>query len=347
MGKEVFTDKELSGWCEQIAMMMDAGIPLVEGMHMLMEESNNLIEKNVYTVLYEALDNGANLSQALEESLVFPKYMIDMISIGEETGRTEQVLVSLGKFYRREDEISVSVKSAVRYPLIMVAMMVIVLLVLIIKVMPVFNEVFLQLGVTMSGFSLGIMNIGTWFTRYAVVLTCIVVALTLLIIYSKVTVRGGIMRRRFLQNFFLTSRTEEKIALSRLASLIALELASGLELETALRQALRLLDHKRIVNKVQIALSAIGQGEDNESALKEAKLFSGIYIRMISVGYLTGHVDQVMAEIAEHLSEEAGDEVDTRIARIEPTIVALFSIIVGVILLSVMLPLMAIMSSIG
>lgn len=100
------------------------------------------------------MDTG-RLDQALEETKVFPEYLIRMTQIGEETGTLDEVMESLAEHYDREEAIRRSVRSAISYPLLMIGMMLVIIIILMTKVMPVFDQVFRQFGQEMTGFSRG------------------------------------------------------------------------------------------------------------------------------------------------------------------------------------------------
>ena len=99
-----------------------------------------------------------------------------MVQIGEETGTLDEVMSALGEHYEREDSIAKSIRNAVTYPMIMIGMMLVVILVLLVKVMPIFNQVFVQLGTEMTGFSGALMQIGNAISRYSVVLVVLLAA---------------------------------------------------------------------------------------------------------------------------------------------------------------------------
>lgn len=117
----------------------------------MLEDSQNADEKELLSAVNDTLMQTGNLTQALEDTHAYPDYMISMVRIGEQTGRLDDVMDSLAVYYEKEDSLAESIKSAVTYPLIMIVMMLLVILLLIMKVMPVFNQVFIQLGSSMSG----------------------------------------------------------------------------------------------------------------------------------------------------------------------------------------------------
>ncbi len=116
--------------------------------------------KELLDEIYQSVMDTGRLDQALEETKVFPEYLIRMTQIGEETGTLDEVMESLAEHYDREEAIRRSVRSAISYPLLMIGMMLVIIIILMTKVMPVFDQVFRQFGQEMTGFSRGILLAG-------------------------------------------------------------------------------------------------------------------------------------------------------------------------------------------
>ena len=115
-------------------------------LHRPAAESPDQQTRDLLEQIYKPMELGATLHSALKDTGYFPKYMINMIQLGEETGRLEEVLNSLSKYYDREDEIASGIKSAVAYPLVLSAVMIAVIVVMIAKVLPVFSQIYAELG---------------------------------------------------------------------------------------------------------------------------------------------------------------------------------------------------------
>lgn len=133
---------EIAAFCSQIAMILKAGISMSEGMAIIEEDMKNPHGKAIMQQLHQSVDEGSTLHQAMASTGKFPKYVMDMTQIGETTGRLEEVMDSLNAYYEREEAIAQSIRSAITYPVIMLLMMVAVISVLVVKVLPIFNQVF-------------------------------------------------------------------------------------------------------------------------------------------------------------------------------------------------------------
>ena len=338
---------ELSAFCAQLALITKAGIPAQEGISIMMEDAGDVRTRELMQSVLNKLEEGAPLHKALAQTGRFPKYMLDMVGIGERPGRLDEVLDSLSAYYERSQAISRSVKSAVTYPLIMIAIMAVIIGILIGSVLPVFNQVFQQLGSEMSSFAQGIMRFGAGLSRYSAVIVGVLLGLTAAWLILRRTAGGRAFLSHCYGSFFATSRIAAKVAAGRFASAMSMMLSSGLDVDQSLDMAANLIDDVKTREKISQMTQKMAEGASFAESLMETQLFSGVYARMITVGFKTGSADAVMKKIAERYEEEIDETVGKLLGVLEPTLVAILSIIVGMILLSVMLPLMGIMSSIG
>lgn len=346
--RKALTASELSAFCSQIALILKAGVPVQEGIAIMSEDDGNVGGENILQTVRDACERGESFHNALAGAGVFPKYMLDMVNIGEQSGRLDEVMESLASYYERNEAISRSLKSAVTYPVLMIIMMLVVIAILIVKVLPIFSDVFAQLGTQMSGFSLSILEFGTLLNQYSVwIVGAFAVIIVLFAIFAN-THKGRESFSGLFHKFFLTKRLASKMDAGHFASAMSMMLSSGLDVDQSLSMSHDLVEDKAIRSKIERCQNEISEkGVSFSDALSQARIFTGVYTRMVSVGFKTGSVDEVMRKIAEHYDQEVDDQISNMISILEPTLVAVLSLIVGMILLSVMLPLMGVMTSIG
>ena len=166
-----FSNMEISAFCGQIALVLKSGISSIEGITIMVEDAPEGEERQILEQILKRMQETGSLYDSLSDTGLFPSYMLHMVEIGEETGTLDDVMEALSSHYDREDAIGKSIKSAVTYPLIMAGMMIAVIIVLLVKVMPIFNQVFVQLGTEMTGFSRMLMDLGNAINRYSIALT--------------------------------------------------------------------------------------------------------------------------------------------------------------------------------
>ncbi len=346
-GKNLLSAQDTALFCSQVALVLKSGIPLHDGISAIYENLDNHKAKEIFNEINEKVERNGTLHKALEESGIFPDYMVNMVDIGERTGKLDDVMESLSLYYEREDSLKKRIKSAVLYPFILIMMMGIVIGVLVVQVLPIFNQVFENLGSQMSAVSTLVMDIGLTAAMVALVIIGILVLIIIgMFIYSK-TKAGTNFFSRFFSKFPLTRKLAEKIASGRFASVISMMVSSGYNTEEAIELAPRIINNDRVNEKIGKCKKLIDGGSSFADALFKVQIFSGIYSRMVGIGFKTGAVDTVMKKLADIYDEEIDDSFNNVISIIEPTMVAVMCIVIGIILMSVMLPLMGVMSTIG
>ena len=350
MKKEIakkLNNYEIASFCRQMALLMKAGITPSDGIDILMEEQNDPTARKILSSISQVLTSGEKFHVALNMSGVFPDYVIHMVTIGEESGNIDVVMDSLADYYEREDSIQANIKNAVSYPLIMVFMMLIVILVLVIKVLPIFEQVFAQLGTNMSGFSQSLLNAGNILNKYSIVFVGILVLLALLFFYYSYTTGGKKAFGRLMEKFRPTKKLLEELESERFASGMVLTLSSGMDTYESLSLVKRLVETDAMKKKIETCSTLLLDGDSFPEALEKSKIFTSFYSQMVAVGFKSGSMDKAMKQIAERFEHETERKIFSLISVLEPTLVIIMSIIVGMILLSVILPLMGIMSTIG
>jgi len=340
-------NNEVALFCEQMAMILKSGISSREGLSLMAEDSHGTDGRDLLSFLGNSMDEGSTFSEAISSSHAWPKYVLDMTALGEASGNLDDVMESLAVYYRRETDTARAVKSAVAYPLVMIAMLLAVIIVLVTKVLPIFNDVFKQLGTEMTGFSRGLLNFGYALSRDSITIIIVLAVIAALLLAANGTSAGKRTVKRFGDRFFMTKRLHADRALGRFASSLAMTLKSGLDTDQALSMIFGLVDHAALEEKIQDCRQRMKSGENFGTALVSSGIFRGLYGRMVTVGFRTGSLDKAMERISEDIDSDIAEGTSRTLSVLEPTLVAVLSIIVGMILLSVMLPLMGIMLNIG
>ena len=347
MGKTMkkFSNRELSDFSGQLAMILNAGMSLTEGLTMMEEDAEKAEEKQILTALLQGIEESGSFAQALEQALVFPDYMVKMVNLGQESGHLDDVMMALSDHYDREDSLSKGIRSAVAYPIMLLAMMAIIVVVLLTRVMPIFNQVFLQLGTELSGFSRGLMNLGQGIRSYGAVLGALIAVLVITGVWMGRSRQGKEVFHRLGRKIPWIRNVYDRVSVCRFSSGMALALSSGLNPEYALELVEDLIQTPDFKSRLIKCREALGQGEDFSQVLLHAGIFTGVYARMAAIAEKTGSMPETMDRIARDAQEQLDQKISGALAMIEPTLVVLLSIVVGAILMSVMFPLLGIMSS--
>ena len=346
MSKKKLSNTEIAAFCEQLAFMIEAGITLQESLMIIREDTKKGgLGFDITQKLLEHVEEGGMLWAALDKAGVFPEYMVSMVQIGEASGRLDDVLESLRMYYERNEAISRGIRSAVTYPLVMIVMMIAVILVIILQIMPVFGGVFQQLGSEMPPVVRSIISFGNGLSQNALVITVALCVIALAILFGYRSAQGKTMFSTIFDRLF--RRLSQTVSSGRFASVMALMLSSGMNVDKAIEMSYNVTENAATKRKIAKTGKLLKEGRPLADSIVQTGLFTGAYGRMISIGFRTGTSDVVMQRISAHYEEDIEKRINTIVSALEPTLVAVLSLVVGIILMTVMVPLMGVMSAIG
>ncbi|WP_029322170.1 type II secretion system F family protein [Butyrivibrio sp. AE3004] len=344
---KLLSDYEISVFCRQMALLIKAGIAPLEGIEIMLQDFTFEGDDSTLRTISQILSSGEKFHIALQMTGVFPGYVIHMVTIGEESGNLDLVMESLADYYEQEDTIRNNISSAISYPLIMIGMMIVVILVLITQVLPIFSQVFAQLGTSMNTFSRSLMSIGNALNNYSIFFVFLMVLFAGACVFFVKTKNGRTAFRSIGMHIPPIKKIYNEISTARFANGMVLTLSSGMDTYEGLRLVSKLVEYNEMAAKIDTCRSLIASGDSFPEALLESGIFNRFYSRMVAIGFQSGSMDTVMQQIARKYADETQRKMYNFISILEPTLVIILSLIVGLILLSVILPLMGIMSSIG
>ncbi len=344
MEKSAWQKGELSSFCMEFSLLLGAGMPAEACFSILAENEPIGRKKELLNKLYEKADIGKSLYEVMADSGVFPDYMLKMIMVGEETGSLEATFHSLSVYYGNKDRLIESLKSSVVSPVVLLVVMIAVIVVLLVEILPIFQSVFTQLGGTLPAFSLLFLEIGIFLKEFWVIFAVIGAAI---VIFALSVIFSESMNKKFsgfLMNLFYKTKTGMLYAQSHFASALYMAVSSGQDLDRSLELSELFCSKTPIAESVSKCRIEVNSGEAFAESVKNNSLLNPMYCRMLSVGIKTGNLDSVLSEISKRMADETEYEMAKTISYIEPIIVIVLSVIVGVLLLSVMLPLTGILS---
>lgn len=335
----MLTNQEMSSFCSQMAMVLRSGISSLEGAEIMKDDAATEKGRALLEKVCTNLTETGSLAGALEDTGEVPAYAVDMIRIGEQSGKLEDVMRSLAAYYKREDSIASGIRNAVTYPLVMILMMFAVIAVLVVKVLPIFSSVYRELGTEMTGAAKALLdysvNSGSWLIGTLLVLSAILIIIFILLRTNN----------KFRTAFPLSRSLYRKIAEARFASGLTLTLSAGLDIDESLELVEKLADHPLVSGRIGRCREALKNGSDFPEAVRTSEVFPPLYCRLVDIGSRSGSLDEAMGSISDLYEEEIDNRMGQMLSVLEPTLVIILAVIVGVILLSVMLPLMSVMSS--
>lgn len=341
------TTEEIETFCSQMAVMIKTGIPIFDSLPLLYEDSTKDNVGTAAQLIDTYMNEGNNFAKSVALTGMFPLYVEYLVNIGEVAGKLDEVMEALAKYYERETILKNRIRSAVVYPIVLFAMMSLVIIVLLAKVLPMFQEFYLQLGGDMTSSSALVMRIGLSIGKYGGL--CFVIfflAAILIYVLYQVSPYKAFLRKLALK-IPMIKKIHIELETSRFVSAMAMMLSGGINIGEAMRMAGDIIQNSEILEKVKFCCNSMEEGSFDAAKLKESQLFTGIHQKIISIGFQTGTEDQAMEKVSNMYLERVEAVFDHTSSLIEPILVGILSIIVGMILVSVMLPLVGIMSAIG
>lgn len=330
-----------------MSIIFKSGILIAEGVGMVAEEMTDKRMINALDEVSKELDAGDTFYNCIARQPVFPAYMKAMIRIGETTGSLDDIMDYLSNYFERNAKLSQKIKSAITYPLILLGLMSAIILLLVIKVLPMFNDILNSVGGEMPAITKVMLNISIAVKNYALILAIIIV-LIVVGVYFYVKTPGG---RKFMDKLKIKmpyiKGVNKKIYTARFSMVMSILIKSGINHDEALDMVVEVIGNDFVAENIKKCKALILEGSDMKSAYIKTGIFSSLFAKMVSIGYKTGEMDSMMSKISGISESEVENTLSRATAVIEPALVIILSLVVGAILLTVMLPLINIMSSIG
>lgn len=337
----------VSAFCESMAMMIQSGIQLDEAISLFTQKDGKggLLDESI-TTMEKCINEGSTLKEAMEKTGLFPEYTLQMVETGESTGKLENVLFRLSSYYQEQDQISRKLRSAIIYPLAMLVMIIIVLFIMLKAVLPSFSGVYNTLTGSLADSSYRYIDYAYAFCRIALVLMIALLVISL-IAYFMYKGNGKAKIQKLLSANRSCASIMEALALYRFTSAYEVLLASGMMQDDALEEASAMCDYEPVKKKLDKVAERMKEGVGFATAANDAELYEPIYGRMLIPGERSGNTEDILRRLIELLSKSVINELDRLIATIEPLLSGILMITIGIALLSLMLPLIGIMNSIG
>lgn len=343
----ILPDPELVRILRGFALLLHSGIGGADSAFLLAREEREPLQ-GLLNNLGKEMDHGSNLSEALKHSGAFPEHVRVMAAIGEETGRLEEALKGLAEYYEERSRTLRQIRSAVAYPAMVLGLMLLVVAVLLVKVLPVFDRIYGSLGTRLTGPAAAMLCAGQLLEKAMPVLLGLLLLLAVMGICLRFCPAVRESWITFWKNRFGDRGIARKFNNARFARALAMGFAGGLPLEESMTLAEELLaDIPGVARRCADCARALAEGASLPGAMEASGLLPPGQCRLLQIGHRSGNAEQVMEQIAETMMEDAQNALEAVIERIEPAMVLISSLLVGLILLSVMLPLADILSILG
>ncbi len=339
------TYREISAVCLELSMFLHAGAENGSAFELLSKATDTPGLKNKLKIMSIMSDDGKSLSEVFDESGLFPFEVVKMLKIGEDNGKSEETLIALSKYYDRLDTFDSSARLAVLYPSLLFSVMLSVIVLLLSYVLPIFSDVYVSFGKNLTGVGAVLFDLGNVLRNIMPFLAIVMVVFVSFLVVFSCSQRF----RSCIFGFHGASKRgiAKKSTSARFAFAFSLGISGGLTPVQAIEQSSELLSSEMLKNKCKLCAEKISGGASLGDELFLSGLLPASESRLLELGFKSGSGESVSNEIAKRLERDADIDLERKVGRIEPIIVIVSSLLVGIILVSVMLPLTNIMSMVG
>jgi type IV pilus assembly protein PilC len=333
------TTKQIVVFTRQFATMIDAGLPLVQCLEILGSQEENPTFKKIVLQVKSDVEAGATFSEALaKHPKQFDRLYVNLVAAGEVGGILDTILARLAGYLEKADALRRRVKGAMTYPAAVTVIAIGVVVLMLVKVIPVFEKMFADFNSALPGPTQTVLAISHfmqhWFLHMCVGLVVLVFATR----YAYRTKRG---RRIFDQTFLklpIFGPLLKKVAVARFSRTLGTMLSSGVPILDALEIVARTAGNVIVEEEILIAKSSIAEGKTIAEPLGASKVFPGMVVQMVGVGEHTGAMDQMLNKIADFYDDEVDAAVDALTSLLEPLLMVGLGGSIGALLVAMYLP---------
>jgi type IV pilus assembly protein PilC len=340
--------KTISIFCKQFSICIKSGIPICDILNLLYEQMLHKAIKNSLVSIRENVQKGNSLHSSMKMTInVYPDFMISMIYLGEESGKLDMVLEELSGYYEKEHKLIKKFTNSMIYPCTVFITIMIVALFLFIKVIPVFIGNLNSLDADIPLITRIVLGASNFLNGNILWILIINFSLVLILIKYFKTESGkvGFDKFKFICPIF--GSVYKRLIYTRFSRGLNILLSSGVGLLKAFEVINDVIGDRYFKQKLKSVFEDIKKGEELSSSLDAMNLFPKFFIAMIKIGEETGNLEQMFLTAADIFYEDAQENVEKATTLVEPILIIFLGIIIGTIVLSVMLPMLSVMDSVG
>lgn len=340
--------KELMTFTRQFATLVDAGLPLLRGMRILLKQERHPALREALNGMSESIEAGNTFSESLTlYPKIFDDLFINMVKAGEAGGVLETVLLRLAEFMEKAEKIKNKVKGAMIYPIVVLVAAFGIVTFLMSFVIPKFEQIFLDLGVQMPAFTQFVIDVSAFVKGNIIAILVSIVALVVGIKIFKKTSKGGEIMDRLAMKMPLTGPLVKKTAIGRFARTLGTLMSSGVPVLQALNIVRDTSGNVAVAEAIQQVHDSVKEGDSMSLPMEASGIFPGMVISMVDVGEETGALPEMLIRIADNYDDEVDNAVEGLTAAIEPILIIFLAVVVGGIVIAMFMPMMSIMGGIG
>lgn len=339
VGANKIKQKELPAFSRQLSAMLLAGMPLIQTLDALEDQTSDKNFQAVVRGLKSYLQAGASFSEALQHySAVFDTLYVNMIKAGESGGQLGETAARLAGFLESAARLNSKVKSAMAYPVSVLCIALAIAIAMILFIVPVFSSMFADFGAKLPGPTQFMVDLSSILKRYGVLMVIIAVVGIIFFKKWKQTPSGSYQFAMAMLKLPVIGVLNQKVATSRFARTFAQLLKSGVPILQAMEIVSRATGNKVFETVIMTARNTVEQGEPLSTALVKYQCFPKLLVHMMAAGEKTGKIDEMMQNIADFYDDEVEVMLDGLTSLIEPLLMVFLGVTIGSIVISMFLP---------
>ncbi len=346
--KPKVTTKDLVIFVRQFATMIDSGLPLVQCLEIQASQASNPTLREQLSVIKESVESGTTFADALKKFPgTFDDLFRNLIAAGEVGGILDTILNRLATFLEKNEKLKRQIKGAMTYPIIVMAVAGLVVTVLLLKVVPTFESMFLEFGGALPAPTQIVVDLSKFMQKNFVFMFAALFAILYAVKFSYGTPKGRVVYDGIFLKLPVLGELLTKVAVARFCRTLGTIVASGVPILDGLEICARTAGNKIIEAAVLQAREAISEGRNIAEPLSESKVFPEMVCQMISVGESTGALDIMLTKIADFYDDEVDQAVENLTSMMEPMIMVFLGVVVGGFVVAMYLPIFTMASAIG
>ncbi len=323
----------------QLATMVDAGIPLVGALDILGEQMENKTFSDVILKVRDNVETGSSLSEAFSRHpKVFSSLFVNMVKAGESSGMLDEILDRVATYLEKTSALQKKVKAALIYPAVITTMAIAITIILLVKVIPVFKDIFAGFGAALPKPTQVLINISDIMRKYFFFCIGFTAIMVFLFIRYVNTEKGRLRFDTIMLNMPIFGILLRKVAVSKFTRTLSTLVKSGVPILSSLEIVGKTSGNKLIEMAVGNIRSSIREGENIAEPLAKSKVFPPMVVRMVSVGEQTGELEKMLSKIADFYDAQVDAAVSGLTSMIEPLIIAFLGVVIGTIVICMFLP---------
>lgn len=323
----------------QLATMVEAGIPLVGALDILGEQMENKTFSEIVLKVRDNVETGSSLSEAFSRHpRVFSTLFVNMVKAGESSGMLDEILDRVATYLEKTSALQKKVKSALIYPAVITVMAIVITIILLVKVIPVFKDIFSGFGAALPKPTQVLINVSDFLRKYFFFGIALVVMMVFLFIRYINTEKGRLRFDTIMLHMPIFGLLLRKVAVSKFTRTLSTLVKSGVPILSSLEIVGKTSGNKLIEIAVGNIRSSIREGENIAEPLAKSKVFPPMVVRMVSVGEQTGELEKMLSKIADFYDAQVDAAVSGLTSMIEPLIIAFLGIVIGTIVICMFLP---------